>query len=221
MIMAQQRNFNHIIDMIGGTYGFLTVLQYAGKSANNSYKFKCRCWCGKETVVYGCHLKSGATKSCGCLAKISEKHKGRGKHNMYKSDTYGSWSAMKERCTRTGHPAYHRYGGRGITYCNEWESFANFYRDMGKRPQGKCLDRIDNNLGYSKENCRWATNEEQGSNRNNNHTVTYKGQSRTISQWSRELGLGKTTIRERLNRGWSDKESLSLAKGKRGRNAGE
>jgi hypothetical protein len=116
---------------------------------------------------------------------------------------------MIERCTKKDHHAYHHYGGRGITVCEEWlDSFQNFYRDMGES-NGKSLDRIDNNKGYSKDNCRWATREEQSNNTRRTKLLTYKGKTLGVSQWSRKLGIPTSTIWNRLIRGWDDKETLS------------
>jgi len=87
------------------------------------------------------------------------------RHGMSKTRTYRSWEAMKYRCNSPKHPKYENYGGRGISYCKEWEDFMNFYEDLGDRPEGTSLDRIDNDWDYCKENCRWATIEEQNRNR--------------------------------------------------------
>ena len=92
-------------------------------------------------------------------------------HGQSNSDTYISWCAMKTRCNNINHKHYRNYGGRGISYCKEWESFENFLRDMGERPQGKTLDKIDNNKDYGPNNCRWITPKEQANNRRNNKAI--------------------------------------------------
>lgn len=117
---------------------------------------------------------------------------------------YESWSRMKQRCNNPKTPGYKYYGGKGISYPDRWSSFEEFLRDMGPRPQGTTLDRIDVNKNYSKENCRWATYKEQANNRNNN--VTYKG--KTISEWCILLDLNRATVFTRLHRGWSKEEAL-------------
>ena len=131
------------------------------------------------------------------------------KHGMRNTPTYNSWCGLKKRCLNPSHPAYHRYGGRGITICKRWLTFENFYADMGDRPRGMTLDRKNNNKGYCKSNCRWATREEQANNRKNGRLITYKSRTQTIAQWAKELNINYTTIWARLNRGWKIKKSLT------------
>ena len=122
---------------------------------------------------------------------------------------YNSWRAMRSRCLFKSHEAYDRYGGAGITICDRWKnSFENFKADMGDRPEGTTLNRIDNTKGYFPENCTWSSYEEQANNRKNNVYLELDGEKKTISQWSRELGIPKSTIQNRLLRGWSEEESL-------------
>jgi len=123
------------------------------------------------------------------------------KHGMHGTKTYQVWKSMRERCLCKTSRAYNRYGGRGITICERWESFENFYADMGDRPEGKTIDRIDNDGPYSPENCRWATDIEQANNKRNNRLLTYKGKTQTVPQWARELGIKTGTIAVRLSRG--------------------
>ncbi len=111
---------------------------------------------------------------------------------------------MKKRCLNPKEPAYPNYGGRGITVCERWlGSFQNFLDDMGECPEGLTIDRVDNSLGYYKENCRWATDLEQGNNTRRNVIKEYLGEKMTVSQWARRLNIPTTAIYHRLDRGWT------------------
>lgn len=124
------------------------------------------------------------------------------KHNMTASREYCSWECMKARCNNPKNVEFHRYGARGITICQEWnDSFERFYADMGPRPEGTTLDRIDPRGNYEPSNCRWATAFEQQQNTSTARRITYLGITRTISEWARETGISKIVIRSRVRRG--------------------
>jgi hypothetical protein len=130
------------------------------------------------------------------------------RHGYSRGDTsfkreYDSWTAMRERVFSTRHHAYARYGGRGITICHAWASFPQFLADMGPRPAGCTLDRINTNGHYEPTNCRWATWIEQQNNRRDCRLYTLNGRTQSLSQWARELGIKQDTAKKRLNRGWS------------------
>lgn len=133
------------------------------------------------------------------------------KHGMYGTPIYEIWHGMKARTTNPKMRDYPRYGGRGITVCDEWkESFEAFYRDMGDRPEGLSLERKDNNGPYSKANCVWATVSQQARNRRNNHFLTLNGVRKTIIEWSEETGLTYGTIHGRVwSLGWDDEKALT------------
>lgn len=110
---------------------------------------------------------------------------------------------MISRCTNPNVKCFSNYGGRGIKICNEWEKFENFLADMGERPEGKTIERIENDKGYYKENCRWATKKEQANNKRNNVPFTFNGKTQNAAQWEAELGLKKSYLSNRLYRGQS------------------
>lgn len=118
------------------------------------------------------------------------------------SPTWRSWQSMMNRCERPHQPQYADYGAKGVRVCERWKTFDNFLADMGHRPSGKTLDRIDNAKGYEPGNVRWATTKEQGSNRACVDNITYQGRTQNPEDWARELGLKPQTIRSRIARGW-------------------
>ena len=142
---------------------------------------------------------SGENNPC-----YSHGHALRGK----RSSTYQIWEGVKKRCLNPTNAAYKDYGERGITICERWKRFLNFLEDMGERPEGMTLERIDNNKGYYPENCKWATRKEQGNNKRNNILITARGKTQTISQWSDETGLSYYTIYFRLRKGKTDEEAI-------------
>ena len=125
------------------------------------------------------------------------------------SSTYRSWQAMRRRCYNPNDVGYSRYGGRGITVCLRWSYFENFLEDMGERPEGLTLDRLDTDGPYCKDNCRWATKAEQSVNKSNCRQITFEGKTHCISEWARKVGVGFFTLRSRLNRGWSVERALT------------
>jgi len=132
------------------------------------------------------------------------------KHGLSKSPTYNSWHSMIQRCNNINSPDYKRYGKKGITVCNTWLIFDIFLKDMGIRPDGKTLNRINNNLGYNKDNCEWSTYREQGNNRSDNAIVVYNGKTQTISQWATELNMTPRLLYSRINRQkWSLERSFT------------
>lgn len=122
--------------------------------------------------------------------------------SMHDTPTYHAWEAMRQRCFDKNFAQHKDYGDRGITVCDRWSSFKKFYEDMGAKPPGLTLERIDNSKGYDKSNCRWATRKEQANNRRTNRLVTYHGITKTLMQWVDELGLNYDRVKRRLNLGW-------------------
>jgi hypothetical protein len=126
---------------------------------------------------------------------------------IYKN-TNTSWEAMKARCSNPNNNRYKNYGGRGIKVCKRWMKFENFLKDMGLRPDGLSLDRINNNKNYIPSNCKWSTQKEQANNRKTNHNIKINGVTKNIKQWSELSGIKQTTILARLKYGYSNKEAV-------------
>lgn len=177
----------------GQRFGRLTVGAMA-RSASGRIVWSCMCDCGQSSLVRGSHLKSGRVKSCGCHAV--EKARERATHGMSRTSTHIIWKTMRARCYNPNASGYAGYGARGITVCKEWNSFAAFLADMGERPPGMSLERIDNSKGYGPDNCKWATNAEQCRNRRSNHQITHAGKTMCRKDWADQLGVTP----ERLNR---------------------
>lgn len=136
-------------------------------------------------------------------------HKNGLKHGYWGTRTYTSWYSMKQRCDCPTRPKYEHYGGRGITYDPRWAKFENFLADMGERPQGMSLDRVDVDKNYSKENCRWSTQYGQNINRRDTHMLTYAGETKPRIEWAKEFGLKNGTLCTRLRLGWTVERALT------------
>lgn len=196
----------HFKDIDNQRFARLTVIGYAGQRSNASIWW-CRCDCGKTIQTFGSNLRKGNTKSCGCLNQ--EMLTARGTHHMSKSRPYRQWVKMKSRCLNKDNPQYLNYGGRGITVCDRWLKFENFFEDMGSRPDGMTLERVNNNLGYSPENCQWATSKEQNNNKRQNRIITMNGVRKTVAQWCDDLGVRPGLVYGRLAQGWDDTRALT------------
>lgn len=182
---------------IGDKFGRLKIIEQGKLVGRNRY-WICICECGTKKEICYSALSNRKTKSCGCLnSELASLRKTT--HGFSKTRIYFIWTSMKSRCMNKKNHAYENYGGRGITVCNSWlNSFENFLIDMGNPENHFEIERINNDLGYSKENCRWATSQEQSENRRSNCKYLDKGEYKTISQLSREYGIPYFTLRARL-----------------------
>lgn len=185
--------------MEGEKFGKLTVIKKTNEKRGKSrgVLYLCRCDCGQMSLVRAWPLKAGTIKSCAhCCHKT---------HGQSKTREHRLWVNMKYRCSGVNGPDYANYGGRGIKVCDRWvDSFENFLADMGPAPSDKhSIERIRVSGDYGPGNCKWATSREQANNRRDNRVITYKGISKNLIEWSRELRMNSNTIRNRLVRGWT------------------
>jgi hypothetical protein len=189
------------IDITGHKYGKLTVIKRDQILGKKTY-WLCLCACGTTKSVYLGNLRQGITNSCGCLKRESIGNVNKS-HGMSESRTYTIWIGMRARCRNKKSIRYKSYGGRGISVCDRWvNSFENFLLDMGEAPDGCQLDRIDNDSGYSQDNCRWVTVQENCMNTRQNRIIEYAGEKLTIGEWNRRMGFKRGTISGRLSLGW-------------------
>lgn len=182
--------------------------------------WNCLCSCGKRKRIREDHIKSGMSKSCGCLtieASISKATHGMCRRSgAGRSPEFITWSGMRDRCSNKNNPAYGRYGGRGIVVCKRWESFSAFISDMGLKPSKlHTIERINNSIGYFPSNCKWATKKDQANNRRSNLKLTLDGVTKTAAQWGEVVGIPPATLVARKRYGWTDSKALQTPLTKR------
>lgn len=204
-------------DLTGERYGRLLVLQ---RSVNIGRRvaWLCRCDCGEAKITTGNQLQRGHVVSCGCrrrevLSNLREVGRANATHGHTRggkpTPEFRTWTSMLNRCGNPNNTDYQRYGGRGITVCERWQSFENFLADMGPRPSPRhSIDRINNDGNYEPGNCRWATQAEQTRNQRTSRIVAMDGRSQSVAAWAEEYGLKADTVRHRLDRGHSLREAL-------------
>lgn len=199
-------------DRTGMRYGNLIVLSYAGQTHGKKSQWLCKCDCGKEKISTGASLHQGGSTSCGCFGK-ERRREAVSTHRDTNSPEYKSWASMRDRCLNENSKDYPEYGGRGIRVCKRWmDSYESFLADMGRKPTSKhSIDRYpDNDGNYQPSNCRWATVKEQANNRRTTRLLTHDGETHSVSVWAEIKGIRKSTIRERLCRGWTVHAALTL-----------
>lgn len=190
---------------VGQRFTRLVVKERVGSSRY----WICVCDCGIAIHARKDGLLLNRTKSCGCLHREQARAKAT-KHGYEKRPEYRIWQGMKTRCGNPKVQDYHRYGGRGIKVCERWLKFENFLEDMGDRPSPRhSIDRINNDLGYSPSNCRWALPDIQYRNKSTSRVISYNGQSLCLAQWERFFGKKKGVITARLRLGWSFQKAVS------------
>lgn len=211
------RKKREFVDLTGQMFGRWEVLGLAEPKVDSSGReyetWTCRCSCEKHTIkdVYVQHLIHGNSQSCGCMRDEITGNNFR-THGKTETRLYNIWCMMKARCYKPSNHAYARYGGSGITICDEWHNFSTFEKWAIENGYNEHLtiDRIDNDLGYSPENCRWATYKEQANNTSKTIRLTVDGQTKTASEWSDVYGVPLYEIRFRLKHGWTPEEAVKI-----------
>jgi hypothetical protein len=188
--------------MIGEKFGRLTITAKGNK-------YMCVCDCGNKVAVLICNLRSGRTKSCGCL-KVEMAGQQRRTHGMSQTSEYKIWAGIKKRCYNMSYKEYHLYGGRGINMSPEWkESFEAFYKDMGPRPSSNhSIERLDNSLGYNNQNCIWALPSQQTKNRRVSHFVTLDGSKIHLKEFANQLNVSYFTMYDWIVRRGASPETV-------------
>ena len=214
--MAEQQSSTvpkSVKDLAGQTFGKLTVLAFSAVRPKLGAYWLCHCECGRETVHRGADLRKGHIVSCGCH-KAQRLRNVATTHGLSHLPIYGRWNGMIQRCTNPNHVAYDRYGAMGITVCERWMSFENFYADMGAPPTAQhSIERRDGRLGYFPENCYWATRSQQARNTSQNHLITFRGKTQCLAAWASDVGIKYSVLHNRIVRyGWSIERALTTKK---------
>lgn len=200
-------------DMTGQRFGRLVVLrQHPDRSpSDRTVRWVCQCDCGNVAVRHGTTLRKGEAVSCNCRQReIGYESR---KSGMSGTSTYGIWDSMLRRCDDAGSA---RYGGRGIKVCERWKTWDNFLADMGEKPEGMSLDRIDNNGDYEPGNCRWATPAQQARNTCRNVFIEFGGRRMILTDWAKRIDINPSSLSNRLRRGWSIERALTEPANTRG-----
>jgi len=191
-------------NIAGQRFGRVTAVEDVGRSRHRKRLWRCLCDCGNEFTVVGAALSSGNTTSCGCYVKEIAGNRVR-THGMSRTPEYHCWHDMVRRCTNSECEAYKDYGGRGITVCERWMTFENFFADVGFRPStDHTLDRINNDGNYEPGNWRWVTHARQCRNTRNTVYWAYQGETLPVLDWAEKLGIPGNLLRGRVLRGWPE-----------------
>lgn len=195
-----------IKNLVGKKFGRLTVVEISGRTNRQQVTWRCLCECGNYTVVSNTGLQSGNTKSCGCLKHdILIRRNKKGSDPDKKTRLYRIWQRMKYRCENEQSSDYKYYGGKGVSVCENWKNdFQSFkkWALINGYNDDLTIDRINVNGNYEPSNCKWATMAQQCINTTKNHFITYKGETHTLSEWSKKFKMDGSKIRYRLNHNW-------------------
>lgn len=198
-----------LINLAGKRFARLVVLKRVGNGSLGEPQWLCQCDCGNTTVVRGVQLRKAHTRSCGCLALevLQERSTTHGKSH---TPTYAIHQAIKARCSDPKNKYWANYGGRGIKVCDRWlESFENFLEDMGEKPSGYSIERIDVNGNYEPENCKWIPFNQQARNTTKTIKLTYAGTTKPLVEWAEESGIKPGTLYWRIKKGWEIERALT------------
>ena len=200
----------------GERYGRLSIIKEVKKRKGRRY-FLCECDCGTRKEVRFVNLRSGHSKSCGCL-RDERNRTSNLQHGKYGTGIYNSWHSMKQRCSNENNATYKYYGARAITFCDQWEDFQPFYdwaMDNGYK-EGLTIERIDVNGNYCPGNCTWITQEEQLFNTRNSIKIEFNGEVKCLKEWWREIkediNISYQSLSKRLNNGWSIERAFTEPK---------
>jgi hypothetical protein len=201
--------------MVNQNFSRLTVISKV--NGGGVSRFLCKCACGNTKVIDGFKLRNGHTKSCGCLMRETASQRMK-KHGLSNTRLHTIWGGMIGRTSSQNKDKWGLYVGRGISVCEKWKNFINFYNDMLPSYQyasniygekNISLDRINNNGNYCKKNCKWSTRKQQMRNMRKNVYFTFNQKRLTIPEWSEITGIKQCTIRSRIYRGWTHERVLS------------
>lgn len=202
------------VDITGRRFGRWTVIKDSGQRIKTRVLWECHCDCGTVKLMPSNHLLKGRSLSCGCLRnELSLKR--HTSHGLSKQKIYRIWGGIVARCHIPSQSGYKRYGGRGISVCDEWrKDFVQFYNwaiQNGYR-EDLTIERVDCNGDYSPQNCKWIPRSEQCNNTRQSHFITIDGKTLTIKQWSKEIGISDKVIRCRLRHGWNEHDAVMVPK---------
>ena len=202
-----RHDFTHLI---GKKSGMLTVIDVIFPEGSKRQKLVCKCDCGNTVLIFPYQLDSSQSQiSCGCVKHRTPYN---ATHKLSKTKLYKVWETIRTKCRNPKSSNYRLYGGRGIDICDEWYNDFLAFRDWALShgyQEGLTIDRINNNQGYSPDNCHWITNREQQLNKRNNVLISYQGKTQTLVEWCDELGLKYKTIQNRIVKGWDKVRAIT------------